>query len=61
VSDIIQLPNSNNITQPKPVDVLEHVISTLEALQSDSNYVCAAIDLLRAELRTRGAAEIFDV
>jgi predicted house-cleaning NTP pyrophosphatase (Maf/HAM1 superfamily) len=57
MSDIIQFPNCKNITQPKPVDVLDHVISTLEALQSDSHCVLTAIALLGEEKRAREEAE----
>lgn len=52
MTDIIQFPNSKNITQPKPVDVLDHVISTLEALPTNHN-IGQALGYLRIERRLR--------
>ena len=56
MSNIIELPTAKNVKQPKPVDVLDHVISALEALQSDSHCVLTAIALLGAEKRAREEA-----
>jgi hypothetical protein len=57
MSNIIELPTAKNVKQPKPVDVLDYVISTLEALQSNSHFVLTAIALLGEEKRAREEAE----
>ena len=57
MSDIIQFPNSKNITEPKPINLIDTAIVALEAINPPSGYLRSCLDLLRAEKRIRQARE----
>jgi hypothetical protein len=59
MTDIIQFPNSKNITQPKPINLIDTAIVALEAIENGGYFVDTCLDLLRIEkksLEVRGQA-----